>query len=112
VKKTLQDYFEKEKAEVCFLYQKSRMAGDNAASNAAFTEDGGSGVTEYHSTELQEPIIEPAIPHNTDEGLEMMQFASMNHQDVFLGIAWGFAWRKTIISAVPLCYSHRLRQRY
>jgi hypothetical protein len=114
VKKSLQDYFEKEKAEVCFLYQKSRTACDTT--NAVGNQDECSGITEYHSTDSLEPIIEPAIPSNTDEAEEMAQFASMNHhaqgqqdyQDVFLGVAWVFSWRKMPTPAFSLCDPYRL----
>jgi hypothetical protein len=108
IKKMLQDYFEKEKAEVCFLYQKSRTPACDTT-NAVGNQDECSGITEYHSTDSLEPIIEPAIPSNTDEAEEMAQFASMNHhaqglqdsQDVFLGVAWVLPGEKHLLQLFP-----------
>jgi hypothetical protein len=107
IKKTLQDYFEKEKAEVCFLYQKARTTNND--DNDDGNQNACAGFTEYHSSNVHEPIIEPALPSNSDEAEEMTQFASTNHraqglgdsQDVFLGVAWVLPGEKRLLQLFP-----------
>jgi hypothetical protein len=87
VKEALQDFFRSEKAEVCFLYHQK---------SAAAMQEVTSGLNEFHSLVIANPLIEPALPSDTAEAESMHQYADMNRraqgiydtQDVFLGVAW------------------------
>jgi hypothetical protein len=100
IKKELQDYFEKENAECCFLYHRK-------ASN--FPIEAASGLNEYHSASSNEPVLEPAIAPDSNDAEEMCKYATMNRraqgiddtQDVFLAVAWVLPAEKRLFQLFP-----------
>jgi hypothetical protein len=100
IKKELQDYFEKEKAECCFLYHRK-------ASNLPV--ETASGLNEYHSASSNEPVLEPAIAPDSNDAEEMCKYATMNRraqgiddaQDVFLAVAWVLPAEKRLFQLFP-----------
>jgi hypothetical protein len=57
----LQEYFEKEKAEVRFLFQKTRAPCTYTSDNDGNQTNHCNGVNEYHSSDILELEIEPAL---------------------------------------------------
>lgn len=104
----MQDFFRSENAEVCFLYHKTSAVSVPPSDIATFSNN-GSGLNEFHSVGIQQPLIEPALPSNTVEAEAMHQYADMNRrahgiqdtQDVFLGVAWVLPPEKRLFQLFP-----------
>jgi hypothetical protein len=67
------------------------------------------GLNEFHSLGIPQPLIEPALPHDTTEAQAMHQYTNMNRcaqgindaQDVFLGVAWVLPAEKRLFQLFP-----------
>jgi hypothetical protein len=61
IKESLHNFFQSEKAQVCFLYhEKSAAVLHSSADVASVAVDGG--LNEFHHLGIPQPLIEPALP--------------------------------------------------
>jgi hypothetical protein len=108
VKDALQDFFQSEKAEVCFLYHQ-KPAVTHVSNMDDDSKSITGGLNEFHSLGIPQPLTEPALPHDTMEAKAMHQYANMNRcaqgindaQEVFLGVAWVLPAEKLFSNSFP-----------
>jgi hypothetical protein len=93
------------------LIQKARTTNNDDYDDG--NQNACAEFTKYHSSNVHEPIIEPALPSNSDEVEDMTQFSSTNHraqglgnsQDVFLGVAWVLPREKRLLQLFLLLFT-------
>jgi hypothetical protein len=109
IKESLQNFFQSEKAKVCFLYHKKTAAVLHSSADVASVAVDG-GLNEFHHLGIPLPLIEPALSSNTTEAEAMHQYANINQhthhgiqdtQDVFLGVAWVLPAEKHLFNLFP-----------
>jgi hypothetical protein len=107
IKHILQECFQKEKAECCFLYHQTGVNKLHTASTNILHQEGG--INEYHNITNGAPSIKPALCPDTAEAVEMSEYAPMNQraqglvdsQDILLAVAWVLPAEKHLFHLFP-----------